>query len=395
MPNSPLSGLRRALHVLHRWIAIGLLVLLVPIAASGALLVWRSEVDALLNPGRYAVTGAAVAQMPSVYLAAARAALGHDLQAVALRFPDAAGAPVTVLARPADPAAPRRFITVYLDPPTARVLDVADFRASFVGVVHRFHENLTIPQFSGRQVVGWAGVGMLILALSGIVLWWPRGGSPGRGFRWRRTPTDMANVHHMFGFWIAIPLALVSATGLYLAFPQTARSLMASFAPMGAQAPRPGAGRLIAAPVLTPEGALAAALAAVAGAQPQALYLPTEMRAGSRRNGAGAAGRETPPPAHPAWRVQLLRTDGTSANVTIDDAEGAAAHVGAPLSGDRAAQRIRWLHEGSHAGPLWRLLIFAVGLIPPLLALTGVTMWWRGRRANAARSSGRVLSPAE
>ena len=46
-----------------------LAVLLVPIAVSGALLVWHDELDAVINPGRYAVTGAQIAQPLSAYLA--------------------------------------------------------------------------------------------------------------------------------------------------------------------------------------------------------------------------------------------------------------------------------------------------------------------------------------
>ena len=59
-------------------------------------------------------------------------------------------------------------MNVYIDPPTARVLDIVDFRSTFFGVLHRFHENLTVPDYSGRAIVGWVGVGMATLALTGI-----------------------------------------------------------------------------------------------------------------------------------------------------------------------------------------------------------------------------------
>ena len=51
------ARLRTFWWTLHRWIGLGLMVLLVPIAVSGALLVWHDPLDALLHPGRYAVTG--------------------------------------------------------------------------------------------------------------------------------------------------------------------------------------------------------------------------------------------------------------------------------------------------------------------------------------------------
>ena len=88
---------------------------------------------------------------------------------------------------------PPRIINVYLDPPTARVLDVVDFRPSLIGWLHRFHENLTIPEYSGRAIVGWVGVGMLLLSLTGIWLWWPRNGAFLPGLRWRRAAHATTN----------------------------------------------------------------------------------------------------------------------------------------------------------------------------------------------------------
>jgi len=107
-----------------------------------------------------------------------------------------------------------------------------EFRSSFFGFLDFFHENLTIPEYSGRQIVGWVGTGMLIMSLTGLWLWWPRGGGFLRGLRWTRSQRSTFNLHHLIGFWISIPLAVVSFTGIYLAFPQTARNAMSTVAPM-------------------------------------------------------------------------------------------------------------------------------------------------------------------
>src|SRR5262249_44076178 len=99
--------------------------------------------------------------------------------------------------------------------------DVMEFRSSFFGFLHVFHENLTIPEYSGRQIVGWAGIGMLIMSVTGLWLWWPLGSGFLCGLRWARSRRFTFNLHHLLGFWLSIPLAVV--TGLYLAFPQTYR----------------------------------------------------------------------------------------------------------------------------------------------------------------------------
>jgi uncharacterized iron-regulated membrane protein len=214
-----------------------------------------------------------------------------------------------------------------------------DFRASIFGFLHVFHENLMLPQYSGRQIVGWAGLGMLILSLTGIWLWWPRNarswGAVLRGLRWTRSSRFTFNLHHLLGFWIAIPLAVVSFTGIYLSFPQTARTVMSSVAAMNPQGGRGGFGEVARQITLTPDAALELALKAEPGAQPKALFLPTQPR-GER----GAA----------SWRIQMARfASGDIVTVVVDDRSGKAT-VTAPQSGDRAASWMRWIHEAATAG---------------------------------------------
>jgi len=232
-PTSAPARWRALCRTAHRWIGLALMVLLFPIALSGSLLVWHDALDALINPGRYAVSRHGVTQPASLYLARAAEALPAGFTVVALRYPEEPGAPLTVMARGAPREdGPPPFRRVYLDPPTARILGVLDPRTSFIGFLHRFHENLTVPGLFGRQVVGWMGVAMFALALTGIWLWWPRNAAFVVGLRWRRAPATTSNLHYVIGFWISIPLALVSLTGVYLAFPQTARSLTSAFAAM-------------------------------------------------------------------------------------------------------------------------------------------------------------------
>jgi uncharacterized iron-regulated membrane protein len=396
MSGSGLARVRSALWALHRWIALGLIILLVPMSVSGALLVWHDPLDALIHPSRYAVSGADVAP-PSTYLSGAKAALDAGVQLIAVRFPEQSGWPVTVLARAGErtEGRPPRLLTVYLDPPTGRVLDVVDFRSSLIGFLHRFHENLTIPEYSGRAVVGWAGVGMLLLALTGIWLWWPRNGAFVPGLRWRRAAATTSNLHHLLGFWIAVPLAAVSLTGIYLSFPQNARSLMASVAPMNPQAQRSIFASEVARDThLTPDAALDAARGLHPDARPAAVFLAiVPAGAGGRRGerGSSASGEVATP--SPIWRIQLRKSDGDVVTLLVDDRSGTVQGLPAPLAGDRAAQWIRWIHEGSHSGPVWQFAVFLTGALPPVFAVTGVIMWSRRRRNRKALAERRQDQP--
>ncbi len=394
MTESRTAMLRRLWLNVHLWIGVGLALLLIPISISGGLLVYYDEIDALLSPQRYAVTGTQAALPPSAYLSKAAEATAADLgnlRATGLRYPEASGRPVRVVTRAqqTEPGARPRFVTVFLDPPTAAVLDVMEFRDSFIGFLHVFHENLTIPQYSGRQIVGWAGVGMLILSLTGIWLWWPRRTTWMnllRSLRWARSSRFTFNLHNMLGFWIAIPLAVVSLTGIYLSFPQTARSMMSSIATMTPQGQRGGFGVEVAKQTeLTPDRALQIAQQTEPTGTPATLFLPTVQR------GAGNHGS--------SWRIQLTRpASDETITIMVDDRGGRATVAPGPQSGDRAASWIRWIHEGSHSGPVWTVIVFLTGVFPTLFAVTGVIMWLRKRTSRKALESKREtvqLRPAE
>jgi uncharacterized iron-regulated membrane protein len=313
------------------------------------------------------------------------------LQATGLRYPESPGWPVRVVTRAAqtEGGGRPRFVTVFLDPPTAAVLDVMEFRNSFIGFLHVFHENLTIPQYNGRQIVGWAGVGMLILSLTGIWLWWPRNVTWMnllRSLRWGRSSRFTFNLHNMLGFWIAIPLAVVSLTGIYLSFPQSARDMMSSIATMNPQGQRGGFNADIAPQTeLSPDRALQIAQQAEPNAAPYALFLPTVQRGGGNRG--------------LSWRIQMTRASSDEiVTVMVDDRGGRATPAPGPRSGDRAASWIRWIHEGSHSGPVWAVIVFLTGVFPTIFAITGVTMWLRKRASRKALDENRAtaqLRPAE
>ena len=245
MADTRAAQLRRLWLNVHLWIGVGLAVLMVPISLSGALLVWHDEIDAWINPHRYAVSGTKVAQPACTYLAKAAEAVAKDptnLRASIVRYPEA-GWPVRVTMRGQSRDAGAR----------PRVV-------------------------SGRQIVGWVGTGMLIMSLTGLWLRWPRGGDFLRGVRWTRSRRFTFNLHHLIGFWISIPLAVASLTGVYLAFPQIARNAMSTVAPMSP--PRGGMGGQIAQhTTLTADRAVDIARKSAPNAEPTALFLPVQQQA--------------------------------------------------------------------------------------------------------------------
>ncbi len=84
---------------------------------------------------------------------------------------------------------------------------------------------------NARAITGAANLGFLFLCLSGLYLWWPRRWTPAAvrsttlfatGLRGK--PRDF-NWHNVFGFWAAIPLAIVVASAVFMSYQWPGRLL--------------------------------------------------------------------------------------------------------------------------------------------------------------------------
>ena len=351
---------RRTWFQVHKWIGLALAILVIPLSLSGAALVYDEALDHGVNPQRYAVSGTARLGADA-YAAAAMARLKPGERVAQLTWPDGDG-PVVVaaagVAAQAHPGPPQRTM-VYLDPPTARVLDVAASNAGLLRFIHVLHGSLQIPGV-GRTIVGIVGVAMMVSAFTGLWLWWPMVGSFVRGLRWGRHRNLDTNLHQTLGFWIALPLFVLSLTGAWIAFPAFFGAL--SGVGTGGSAPR-GPDRAMQArarPV-----AMTRLSAAEASARASAL-LPGSVRSIT-----------WPTEKKPDWSVAI--GEGRGAAVSVADDGGVAALARVPAGQGGAMRLVRGIHEGSVGGAVWRFVVFVAGLIPAILAVTGVVMWWRAR----------------
>ena len=347
------QAMRRLWFQAHKWIGLLLAVLIVPVSITGAVLVWHEELEPVLNRKRYAVTGPA-ALAPDAYVRAARAALKPGERIASLALPEHGG-PVVVAAAAADaqprPGPPRRT-NVYLDGATARVLDVAPSNAGALRVMHVLHGSLMVPGV-GRSIVGWVGVAMMLSAFTGLWLWWPAMGRWTRGLRWARRRDVDANLHHQMGFWIALPLFVLSLTGAWISFPSFFGALIGEGGRGGQARMAAMRSRPVEATRLSADEALRQASGALPGA-PTRITWPTEKA------------RE--------WSVRF-----SGGEVRFEDAPTDLLSI-RKGEGGGVARLMRRVHDGTGMGLVWRVIITLGGLIPAVLAGTGVIMWWRARR---------------
>jgi uncharacterized iron-regulated membrane protein len=365
---------RAVLFQIHLWTGLTLGILLALLGLSGSMLVYHDE---LLEMTQAPVPHA---QAPGIMLpldalvASAREKFPAKRANATVMLPEKQGDALLVRFQTGSRPGPQRGTDVYVDPASAKVLDVrsAPYNA-FIGAMHDLHGRLLIPGREGRQVVGWLGVAMLLLGCTGIVIWWPRRGQWNAGFRIRRNARGYwlyRDLHGAVGIWGLVVFLIVSFSGVAIAFPDTVRSIVTlgaaqrsapKFDPRNGPAVEPIKDR-------EPMG-LDATVALVKTQMPNAdvrsISIPAEPRAALRvMIGSAEDGPVSTLYVDP-WRAKIVATRN--------------------LSADGADTFMAWqrpLHEGSGWGAFWRILVFLSGLLPSLFVTTGIVMWVKKRRAR-------------
>jgi len=327
--------LRNAWFQVHKWIGIALAIILIPLSFTGSMLVWDEPLDRLLEPSHY--TAAGPARLPvSAYVATARQALPAGSKIVSVAIGEGPVMVTAMLPQPSAMRGPPLRLAAWVDPASGKLIDSGLSTSPVMRWAHIFHGSLQIPG-SGRAVVGWLGVAMLISSLTGIWLWWPLTGNWTRGFRWKRQPALDANLHHLVGFWISLPLAILSFTGVIIAWPQMTGT--------------GGMRRPIATPLVRTHLTVDQALAAASAKGTATVTWPTDKAA--------------------TWTIKAGR-----AALSVDDASGAVTPAKAQ---PRTRPFSRRLHDGTGMGLVWQVIIFLGGIAPALLGVTGIIMWLRTR----------------
>ncbi|MDE2403701.1 MAG: PepSY domain-containing protein [Sphingomonadales bacterium] len=199
-------------RTLWRWhFYAGLLVIpfVIVLSLSGALYLFKPQVERWEERAFHNLpTAGAVA--PSAQVAAALAA--HPGTRLAFyRLPERAGdAAMVHLALPG-----HRMRDVFVSP-QGRVLGALDPETRVIAWDRRLHGQLLFDR-SGSILVELLASWTIVLILSGLALWWPRGGGPA-GVVWprlgRRGRPLWRDLHAVTGFWVSALALVLLFTGL-------------------------------------------------------------------------------------------------------------------------------------------------------------------------------------
>ncbi len=377
---------KRGLQTVHLWVGLILCIPIILIGVSGSALLVQSEMLKWSIPSAPA-TGPRDTISHAIEAALAVGPANARLGRVDLSLER--GQPVTVQLQP--PGRGVRPVKVYIDPVSLQVLgkEEAVNRGQALGFLISIHAFLMMKPNIGIKVVGWLGVVMTLMGLSGLYLWWPKKGQWRRAFLVRRGARGLPlnlHLHHAVGIWTLAVFLAMSVSGIYLCFPQTVSYSLSQVLPSSIGSGQPMAGFVPTPGPLNADMAVASAVTAVPDARAVGVQMPEQE------------GRPI------LVYLETTRLGGATQPailVTFNQASGDVGYVDDPRYYGMAETLINLqnvLHFGVGLGVVWQFLVFVSGLLPLFFAITGFNIWWIKRRVTrraAAATAVAATAPAE
>lgn len=387
----------------HRWGSFALGLLLLVVVISGVALVLDPEIEQVTHPSLYDTDPGP-----------ARLAPGQALAVVHKELPefDTAGTFIYDNRGAWEVHSPATGETARVDDTDGKLLGTIDREHGLMAFLANLHEcGLTCEEMSGyvpflakpAQIWGFdltlgnegnwggfilaiSGILLLVLVVTGLVIWWPRRGQLRRGLTVRRGKGRYKlnyDLHKVVGF-VALPaLAIWALTGINFELPKQVEGAYYAVTP-GSAAPdsiyefesKPGSG-----PGVTMSEAIADARGAVpADSRLVSVAVPERGEAGSYYEMWFAHGVDT-----------YAYSDYPGNYGVFVDRYSGKAHQYFPNPDNPTATNEfmqNWasaIHMGTLVGWLPRTGWIAFGLAPLLLAVTGTVTWVMRRRTGRGK----------
>lgn len=408
------AGLYRTIWRWHFYAGLLVAPFMLILAVTGAIYLFNDEINDALHPAQRLVATSAEQQPTSVLIAAALAGYpGGSATRIDMPTEPGRSAQVFVTPKTGEP------VRVYVDPGTGAVLGAYVYAQTLVGFADLAHGSLMIGKF-GDGIVELAACWGLILMITGLYLWWPRGRLRVEGVILPRLKAEgrvfWRDLHAVTGLWTALLIAFLIVTGLPWA------NVWGDLLKRGTDAAGigyPANHRLHGAPP-------AATIRQTLGEAPWTVEnapMPASDPHAEHHGGHAGMTMDALPGAigvdqavfilaregmNPAYRLFLPSgpTGAFTAYTYPDRPEGQRTiHIdqySGQVLGDVAFADYGWaakgvelgvqLHMGNYFGRANQIVMLIACLGVSMLSITGPLMWWR-RRPKGALGAPRELQP--
>lgn len=373
----------RAAVAVHRWLGIVLGAFVVLAGATGSLLAFHHEIDAMLAPDLHRATpSASRASLDSIATAVERREPGLVVGYFVFT-PTAPGASAKVILNTAHAAEAGRLDRegashreYYADPYSGAILGARDWGetgvspAHWIPMLYRLHMSLFAGE-AGQWITGAVAITLMASIALGLVLVSFRPAllrsaiklSAGRA-------RAFFDLHRAVGLLAAVPLLVIAFTGLYMNLPSVIEPVVRFFS---SPTERPGSVRAPGAPRAD----------AWAIGWDEAV---ARARAGEPDKAVAVVGRVE---GRGYYQVRFTSdddiVDAGSTRVFVHGRTGELLGRFEDRKGTAADILRIWqfpLHSGQAFGLPGRLLVMALGVAPIVLASTGIWLWARRKRSS-------------
>jgi len=319
--------LRRALFQIHLWTGIGLGLYVVAISITGSAIVFRNEMYQWAS------------KRPTVTPGEQKLSAQEFRSKVLNAYP---GYSIANVWESRDPAQPTE---VWMDKDHSRVQRLFDpytgrdmgrsvaYTIKILSWCGDLHVNLFGGEM-GRKINGIGAAFLTMLCLTGMVVWWPGVANWKRSLivnpksNWKRFNWDL---HSAFGFWTLSIILIWGISGVYLGFPEPFQRAINKYYPLDFYRLEP--------------------LQATALEEPLVRIIPVLQQ-------------QAPTPGKQRGRRRPQPRLST---------------------GDKIIRWIYYLHFGNFSAWGVKVTWLILGLVPPLLLVTGFIMWWNRVLSRGAR----------
>jgi uncharacterized iron-regulated membrane protein len=368
----------------HLYLGLVVGAVFVLIGLTGSLLAFESALDERLNSTLMTVSSDRENKdylPPDVLVASGLSALPANGNALSLAFPRHSGLAFELwFEQPSPNSDHSESHQIFINPYTGEVsgqrlkVDFArGWRGPLMDVVLRLHYSLAVGP-TGMTIMGFIGLVLVFLLLTGLILWWP---SPGK---LKKALTIKSNasaerfnfdLHKTFGFYSSVVLLFLALSGVYMIFPEYGRGLVGVFSPV--TEPYPIYRSVVPTDDKTP----------ISLAEVKAI---TDKRFpdGEYRY-IGFPGDEKDVYIVGKREIDEVNRKSPYRRLWIDQYSGKIIHErerGTRTSGDILVEWLYPLHTGEAFGLAGQLIILISGLVPLILYATGVMRWRQKLKAQ-------------
>lgn len=369
---SKLQGkVRRGIWWIHLCLGLAASVLVVVMGLSGALLLFRPELTALLSPAPKLV---AACETPINWDQAETGVRNFaSAEAGRIYFPRAGTLDPRYHFQMQKGEGRRETVHVIYDACAGQVLGYAQL--GWIDWLVDLHHNLLLPR-NGKQWVGVIGISLLLLATLGAALWLlanPRLSQVLRPNLRQSALRTSFDLHRTFGLIAGLVLTLQAFTSLWLSYPQTMRAALSAIADTGQDA-RPMRDKKKRAEVT--RAPLRALIESAQAEIPDGQIRQIRLAEGGR--GTVQVRMSRPGDFSSAGNNTVILDAATARAVTLD-------RYGERSGASRFTQAMTALHYGEWGGTGFRAVSAVAGASTALLAITGILVWWLPLRRRARR----------